>query len=128
MIRRAKLSTPGENEQRVEQNQRIKRLIETVNRELGPLNQQVVNGQTIEPEVAEKIERRLKPIARPQVQNAENAEEDTRSTYQIFSQRYLRAFRLALDQEKSVGAYSTRAIKNAELLLDRIEVGTGSGR
>lgn len=128
VIWRANLSTPGEDEQRVEQNQLFKRLIETVNRELGPLNQQVVDGQAIEPEVAEKIERRLKPIARPQAQNLENAEADTRSIYQILFRRYLRAFRLALDEEKSVGAYSTRAIKNAELLLDRIEVSAGSGR
>ena len=128
VIRRAKLSTPGEDEQRLEQAQLVKRLIESVNRELGPLNQQVVNGQVIEPDVAEKIQMRLKPIVRPQALNADNPEAEDRSTYQVLFQRYLRALRLALDEEKAVGAYSPQAIKNAEFLLDRIEVGAGSGR
>ena len=126
VIRATGLAAPGVDERRHEEKMLVRSMLETVNRELGPLADQLIDGEPVPPHVIARLERRMAVLNNRTNTEALRLERDTRDIYWALFTRYLDALRLALEEERSVGAYSHHALRAAEEMLDRFEVNSRS--
>lgn len=126
VIRATGLAAPGIDERRHEEKMLVRSMLETVNRELGPLAEQTIDGKPVPPHVITKLERRMAALNNRTNTEALRLERDTRDVYWALFTRYLEALRLALEEERSVGAYSHHAFHAVEDMLDRFEVNARS--
>ncbi len=126
VIRSTGLAAPGVDERRNEEKMLVRSMLETVNRELGPLAEQTIDSEPVPPHVITKLERRMAVLNNRTNTEALRLERDTRDIYWALFTRYLDALRLALEEERSVGAYSHHALRSAEDMLDRLEVNARS--
>ena len=89
--------------------------------QVGPLAEQRIDGDPIDPYVVEVLEDRLLPILAGTQQALQQAKPGMREQTLIIQRRYLGAMRDALDAERSIGAYRSETYKQLQTMLDQME-------
>ncbi|WP_300682636.1 sodium:proton antiporter [Nocardioides sp.] len=85
--------------------------------ELGPLAEQDIDGEPIDPLVIKAMKERVIPRLTAGTQSTKA----NRDQLAVLQQRYLDAMRNALVAERSIGAYSSDTFRQVEHLLDSME-------
>ncbi len=88
---------------------------------LGPLEQQTIDGERIDPELTGTLQERILPRLLAGVRETREARPGTIEQTMIIQRRYLDAMREALSTERSIGAYSSQTYRQVESLLDVME-------
>ncbi|GAA1161963.1 sodium:proton antiporter [Kribbella jejuensis] len=88
---------------------------------LGPLEDQTIDGEPLDPEVVHSLKDRIVPRLISGSQQLRPAKPDTRDQMATIQRRYLEAMREALNTERSVGAYSSDTYRQVQSFLDTLE-------
>lgn len=88
---------------------------------LGPLEEQTIDGEPIDPQLASTMKERILPRMLAGVRQIRDGRPDAIEQTMILQRRYLDAMREALASERSIGAYSSETYRKVELLLDGFE-------
>lgn len=88
---------------------------------LGPLEEQTIEGERLDPVVVSTMKERIVPRIVSASRQLTETKPDTREQMLIVQNRYLDAMRTALDAERGIGAYSSETYRHVEVLLDTIE-------
>lgn len=88
---------------------------------LGPLEEQTIGGEPIDPELVTTMKDRIVPGIVSGSSQFRSTRPDSFEQMMIVQRRYLDAMRDALSTERSIGAYSSATYRQVESLLDAIE-------
>ncbi len=88
---------------------------------LGPLEEQTIDGEPVDPELARTLRERILPRVLSGVTQARDVRPDAMEQTLILQHRYLDAMRDALAAERSIGAYSSQTYRQVEAILDSME-------
>lgn len=88
---------------------------------LGPLEEQTVDGEPVDPELAQTMRERILPRMLTGARDVRSARPDIIEQTMILQRRYLDAMREALATERGIGAYSSQTYRRAEQMLDGFE-------
>jgi NhaP-type Na+/H+ or K+/H+ antiporter len=88
---------------------------------LGPLEEQTVGGEPIDPELVTTMKDRIVPGIVSGSSQLRSTRPDSLEQMLVVQRRYLDAMREALGAERSIGAYSSATYRQVEALLDSIE-------
>ncbi|HEY4571389.1 MAG TPA: sodium:proton antiporter [Kribbella sp.] len=88
---------------------------------LGPLEEQTVDGEPLDPAVITSLRDRVVPRLVSATQQYRGARAGNVEQTMIVQRRYLDAMRAALDAERSIGAYNSATYRQVESLLDALE-------
>lgn len=122
VIRRLELEEESPHDKRAEVTSLLRSMLDTVTEELGPLADQTVDGEQIDPEIADRIVSRLVPMFAEPAEGAPPPPSPAkRQQAQVLMRRYLDAMRDALHEEQSIGAYRTETFTLVRNLLDSME-------
>jgi CPA1 family monovalent cation:H+ antiporter len=88
---------------------------------VGPLEEQTVDGQPLDPVVVSTLKDRIVPRLVSGSQQLRETKADTREQMEILQRRYLDAMREALGTERSIGVYSSETYRRVEGFLDTVE-------
>lgn len=99
----------------------LRRVGETAVDSLGPLEEQTIDGEPVDPELAATMKERVLPRLISGVREARGVRPDTLEQTLIIQRRYLDAMRDALSSERGIGAYSSETYRQVEALLDSME-------
>jgi CPA1 family monovalent cation:H+ antiporter len=88
---------------------------------VGPLDEQTVDGEPLDPEVVRTLKDRIVPRLVSGSQQLRETKPDTREQMSVVQRRYLDAMREALATERSVGAYSSETYRQVQGFLDTVE-------
>ncbi|WP_340538800.1 cation:proton antiporter [Nocardioides sp. GXZ039] len=89
--------------------------------ELGPLEEQTVDGEPVDPALAEALRETILPRLLTDVREVRRPRHDALEQSRILQRRYLDALREALADERRIGAYRSDTYKRVEALLDAHE-------
>ncbi|MDO9457587.1 sodium:proton antiporter [Nocardioides sp.] len=93
---------------------------------LGPLEEQTIDGEPVDPELASTMKERILPRLLTGVRELRDAgRPGAIEQTMIIQRRYLDAMRDALASERGIGAYSSETYRQVEALLDTLEHRTG---
>ncbi|GAB47680.1 cation:proton antiporter [Mobilicoccus pelagius] len=123
VIRRLQFEPPSAHDQRAELFALMNDLGAEATAVLGPLSEQRLDGEPLDPAVAELVRRRFGPLMKPLEDAADlpRSRPGVREQTMRVQRRYLDELRAALTHEQAVGAYSTQALTHAQRLLDEQE-------
>lgn len=121
MIARLEFKRRSPGDRRAELTSLMESVTTDVVDQLGPLAEQEVDGEPIDPELADRVAQRFAPIVMANRQQAPPAPPDAREKGLVLQRRYLDAYREALLEERSIGAYRTETLEAAQAMLDREE-------
>nr|WP_202893663.1 sodium:proton antiporter [Kribbella italica] len=88
---------------------------------LGPLEEQTVDGEPLDPDLVSTMKERIVPRLVAGTRELRAARPDSHEQMLIVQRRYLDAMRDALSTERSIGAYSSESYRQVESLLDSVE-------
>ncbi|WP_328321563.1 sodium:proton antiporter [Kribbella sp. NBC_00382] len=88
---------------------------------LGPLEEQTIGGEPLDPELVTTMKDRIVPGIVSGSSQLRATRPDSLEQMMIVQRRYLDAMRDALGAERSIGAYSSATYRQVESLLDAIE-------
>lgn len=88
---------------------------------VGPLDEQRVDGEPLDPVAASTLKDRIVPGLVSGSRQLRDTKPDTREQMAVVQRRYLDAMRQALDAERSVGVYSSDTYRQVERFLDAVE-------
>jgi CPA1 family monovalent cation:H+ antiporter len=88
---------------------------------VGPLEEQTVEGEPLDPVVVSTLKDRIVPRLVSGTRQLQETKADTREQMEILQRRYLDAMREALGTERSIGAYSSDTYRQVEGFLDTVE-------
>ncbi|WP_327634619.1 sodium:proton antiporter [Kribbella sp. NBC_00482] len=88
---------------------------------VGPLEEQTVDGEPLDPVVVSTLKDRIVPRLVSGSRQLRETKADTREQMEILQRRYLDAMREALGTERSIGVYSSDTYRQVEGFLDTIE-------
>jgi NhaP-type Na+/H+ or K+/H+ antiporter len=88
---------------------------------VGPLEEQTVDGEPLDPVVVSTLKDRIVPRLVSGSQQLRETKADTREQIEILQRRYLDAMREALGTERSIGVYSSETYRQVEGFLDTVE-------
>ena len=89
---------------------------------LGPLEEQTVDGEPLDPELVSMMKDRVVPRLVSAARQQSSVKPDTREVMLIVQRRYVDAMRDALIAERSIGAYSSETYRQVESFLDAMEL------
>jgi CPA1 family monovalent cation:H+ antiporter len=121
LIRRLHLEDDPAEDKRTEMTSLLQSLLTTATDRLGPIAEQTIDGERIDPQVAERMMNRIAPMFAGRTEPGEPPSPDSRRQAQVLLRRYLDALRDALNDEQSIGAYRTDTFTAARDLLDAVE-------
>ncbi|GAB3311391.1 sodium:proton antiporter [Epidermidibacterium keratini] len=121
VIRAMRFESPTKEAKRAELVELMRSATDTVVARLGPLSEQQVDGEQVDPKLAETISRRLSPLLSGHTLSPLAGRPDAREQVHQLQGRYLDALREAVLDEQSIGAYRTETFTAALALLDREE-------
>lgn len=121
VIRRLDLSDVSPQERREETTALLRSLFDTAAERLGPIGEQLVDGDPVDPQVVERVVRHLAPVLSGKAQEHAEARPGAREQMVTLQRRYLEAMRDALSEERAVGAYRTETFTAVQHLLDQQE-------
>lgn len=125
VITRLRFRTVSAEERRTAVQELLEQVGEAALAELGPLAEQRVDGELVDPQVAAQLEERMLPRIMSGVREVRGSRAGTLEQTLILQRRYLDAMRDALAAERSIGAYSSTTYRQAQALLDSVEQRTG---
>ncbi|WP_112238508.1 cation:proton antiporter [Kribbella monticola] len=99
----------------------LRRVGETAIDALGPLEEQSVDGEPLDPELVSTMKDRVLPRLVAGTRQLRSARPDSHEQMLIVQRRYLDAMRDALVSERSIGAYSSETFRQVEGFLDSLE-------
>ncbi|CAM3105562.1 cation:proton antiporter [Skermania piniformis] len=124
LIRRMHFSEPSPDERRSEFLDLLKRVGESAIDQIGPIDEQKVDGEPIDPDVVESLRQRFIPmLLRGDQRAVARSKPGLREQSLIVQRRYLDAMRENLLAERSIGADRSATYKQVEDMLDREERG-----
>ncbi|ROO86873.1 sodium/proton antiporter (CPA1 family) [Actinocorallia herbida] len=88
---------------------------------LGPLEEQTIDGERIDPRLTAQMKERILPRILTGAHQASAPKPGALEQTLILQHRYLDAMRDALSAERGIGAYSSETYRHVEDLLDTIE-------
>ena len=88
---------------------------------LGPLEEQTIDGERIDPELADRLKQQVLPRILSGVREVRDTRADSFEQTLIIQRRYLDAMRDGLASERSIGAYSSETYRQVESMLDSYE-------
>ncbi len=121
LIRRLAFEGPTPEAQRAEFQRLMQSLLLAAVDEVGPIEDVRIDGEPLDPEVAEQVATRFGPMLSGAARGEPAPSRGVREQGEAVQRIYLKALRNALLSERSIGAYSTSALTLAENLLDRQE-------
>lgn len=121
LIRRLHLEDDPAEDKRTEMTSLLQSLLTTATDRLGPIAEQTIDGERIDPQVAERMMNRIAPMFAGRTEPGGPPSPDSRRQAQVLLRRYLDALRDALNDEQSIGAYRTDTFTAARDLLDAVE-------
>lgn len=95
--------------------------------ELGPLEEQTIDGEPIDAELVSSLRERVLPRMLSGLGQVRETKPGAIEQTLILQRRYLDAMRDGLAGERSVGAYSSETYRRVEALLDSLEQRVGTG-
>ncbi|WP_371402181.1 sodium:proton antiporter [Kribbella sp. NBC_00662] len=88
---------------------------------LGPLEEQTVDGEPLDPDAVSALKERIVPRLVSGSRQLRDTKPDTREQMAVLQRRYLDAMREALEAERSIGVYSSDTYRVVESFLDTFE-------
>jgi len=88
---------------------------------VGPLEEQTVDGEPLDPDVVHVLKDRIVPRLVSGSQQLRETKPDTREQMAVVQRRYLDAMREALSTERSIGAYNSDTYRRVQGFLDTVE-------
>jgi monovalent cation/hydrogen antiporter len=101
--------------------QLMRRIGATAIDEVGPLEEQTVDGEPLDPDVVHVLKDRIVPGLVSGSQQLRETKPDMREQMTVIQRRYLDAMREALGTERSVGAYTSDTYRHVQSFLDTLE-------
>ncbi|WP_436697537.1 cation:proton antiporter [Nocardioides sp. BYT-33-1] len=126
LIRRMRFPTDDPADRRDDVLTLMRQIGEDATDALGPLDEQRIDGEPLDPEVVELLKERFLPMLLAGVRRGAASRPGQREQVFIIQRRYVDALRDGLLRERSVGAFSTETYKQVEAILDREEQRLGS--
>ncbi|WGX97227.1 sodium:proton antiporter [Nocardioides sp. L-11A] len=126
LIRRMRFPTDDPADRRDDVLTLMRQIGEDATDALGPLDEQRIDGEPLDPEVVEVLKERFLPMLLAGVRRGVASRPGQREQVFIIQRRYVDALRDGLLRERSVGAFSTETYKQVEAILDREEQRLGS--
>ncbi|MFF1820174.1 cation:proton antiporter [Kribbella sp. NPDC058245] len=124
VIARLKFESESPEDKRDATQALLRRIGESAIDAMGPLEEQTVGGEPLDPEMVEAMKERIIPrlvSASRQLPAAAAAKPDSFEQMAVVQRRYLDAMRDALGTERSIGAYSSDTFRQVEAMIDSIE-------
>lgn len=121
LIRRMGFTVKPVGRRNAELTQLMTQLGERTVESVGPMSEIVIDGEPLDPELAEWISRRFIPLLMGTSAALKQRKPDSWEKSLIVQRRYLAAMQEALWAERSIGAYSSATYAAAQALLDREE-------
>lgn len=114
--------TPDTDEDRRDAVQALLRRVgESAIDDLGPLEEQTVDGKPLDPGLVRTMENGILPRLLAATRDVRDAPPVPRAQLDIVQRRYLDAMRDALSKERAIGAYSSETYRQVERMLDTLE-------
>jgi CPA1 family monovalent cation:H+ antiporter len=88
---------------------------------VGPLEEQTVDGEPLDPDVVHALKERIVPRLVTGSRELRVTKPDAREQMSVVQRRYLDAMREALGTERSIGAYSSDTYRHVQGFLDTLE-------
>jgi len=120
LIARMDFTPVSEQERRGAAQSLLRRIGESAIDSLGPLEEQAVDGEPLDPALITTMKERILPRLIVGTQEREGPA-ISRDHLETIQQRYVDAMRDALVSERSIGAYSSATYRHVEGLLDGLE-------
>ena len=121
LIRRLNFGEVSFDDRREEFGRLMSNLVDIVRAELGPLEEQEVDGELVDPEAIESLVQRFGPLFAQPGDDAPVPKPGVREQTLVLHRRFVVALRAALLEERSIGAYSSETFALVERILDREE-------
>ncbi|MEV8376039.1 sodium:proton antiporter [Kribbella sp. NPDC056861] len=121
VIAKLKLRSESAEDKRDSVQALLRRVGEDAIDTLGPLEEQTVGGEPLDPELVSTMKDRIVPRIVAASGQFRDTKPDSHEQILIVQRRYLDAMREALGTERSIGAYSSATYRQVEALLDTIE-------
>ncbi|MFC9691472.1 cation:proton antiporter [Kribbella sp. NPDC056951] len=121
VIARMKFQSESREDKRDATQALLRRIGESAIDAMGPLEEQVVEGEPLDPELVATMKERIIPRLVSASRQAPAAKPDSFEQMAVVQRRYLDAMRDALGAERSIGAFSSDTYKQVEALIDTIE-------
>lgn len=124
LISRMKFASESAEDKRDATQSLLRRIGESAIDAMGPLEEQTVGGEPLDPAMVTTMKERIIPrlvSASRQVPMAAAAKPDSFEQMAVVQRRYLDAMRDALGAERSIGAYSSDTFRQVEALIDSLE-------
>lgn len=121
LISRMNFSPESAEEKRDSMSALLRRVGESAIDTLGPLDEQTVDGERLDPAVVGSMRERILPRLVTGSRQDTETKPDSIAQSLIVQRRYLDAMRDALSAERSIGAYSSGTYRQVEAMLDTFE-------
>lgn len=121
VIRRAHLPADSPDAQRDLAQELLADLGKQALSNVGDLDDQLIDGQPVDPELIEQMRERILPRLLSMVREGDRPPPDAMEQILIVQRRYLDAMRDALAFERSIGIYPTHTYRQVEKYLDAME-------
>ncbi len=125
LIRRLDFAERSPEERRDAMLALVKQIGEDATDSLGPLAEQTVDGEPLDPELVRVLEERLLPQLITMLESPARRLVQSEQAV-VIQRRYLDAMRDALLHERSIGGYSSQTFRQVEKILDRMEQRLGA--
>lgn len=121
LIGRLRFRTVSEEERRDAVQALLRQIGESAVDTLGPLEEQTIDGEPVDPALAAELRDRILPRIVSATARPEEARPNALEQTLILQRRYLEAMREALATERSIGAHRSETYRQVEALLDALE-------
>lgn len=118
VIRRAEFEERSPEERREEVTGLMQAIMEAATERIGPLQAQTIDGEPIDPGLAEQLSQRFAPMLVARGDQRPPPRPGVREQSMVVQRRYIDAMRQALNEERSIGVYRTATFSTAESILD----------
>lgn len=128
LIRALKFSSPSASKSKQEVSGLMTSLLDSAVAQLGPMSELEIDGRSLSPELAKKMESRIEMMMRAPARHQQAIAQSDRELFHELQDKYLDALQDALDRERAIGAYSAKTFNAAQRRLDLFEDGLDMGR
>ena len=128
LIRALKFSSPSASKSKQEVSGLMTSLLDSAVAQLGPMSELEIDGRSLSPELAKKMESRIEMMMRAPARHQQAIAQSDRELFHELQDKYLDALQDALDRERAIGAYSAKTFNAAQRRLDLFENGLDMGR
>lgn len=125
LIARMRFTRDSEEERHDAVRSLLRRVGETAIDTLGPLSEQTIDGEPLDPEIVRRMQEGILPRLLSATKDTRGAAPVPRDQLATVQERYLDAMRDALTSERAIGADSSETYRQVESMLDTLEYRMG---